>query len=240
MAKYQEIYNRIRSRIINKRIKPNTYLPSEMDLMKEFDASRDTIRKALNLLALNGYIQKEKGKGSLVLDMDTINFPVSGITSYKELEKSNMVKKSSTFVHEFNLIAADEEMKSLLSISEGNLYKTVRVRTIDGERIILDTDYLRADIITGLEIKHAQNSLYEYIENDLGLTISFARKEITVVPATDEEKELLDMKDFALLVCVKSWTYLDDATLFQYTISKHRPDKFRFIDFARRDKAQKM
>ena len=86
MAKYQEIYNRLRSRIVNKEIKANTYLPSEMDLMKEFDVSRDTIRKALNLLASNGYIHKEKGKGSLVLDLSTINFPVSGITSYKELQ----------------------------------------------------------------------------------------------------------------------------------------------------------
>lgn len=65
MAKYQEIYNRLRSRIVNKKIKANTYLPSEMELMKEFDASRDTIRKALSLLASNGYIHKEKRKGFL-------------------------------------------------------------------------------------------------------------------------------------------------------------------------------
>ena len=240
MAKYQEIYNRLKSRIVNKEIKANTYLPSEMDLMKEFDASRDTIRKALNLLASNGYIHKEKGKGSLVLDLSTINFPVSGITSYKELQDSHLVSKSTTFVHEFNLIPANEEIQSLLNMTGGDVYKTVRIRTIDGEKIILDTDYLRSDIIKGLEIKHAQNSLYEYIENELGLTISFARKEITVIPATDEEKELLDMKDYGLLVCVRSWTYLEDATLFQYTVSKHRPDKFRFVDFARRDKTQKM
>lgn len=42
------------------------------------------------------------------------------------------------------------------------------------------------------------------------------------------------MDGFDLLVCVKSYTYLEDATLFQYTESKHRPDKFRFVEFARR------
>ena len=77
-------------------------------------------------------------------------------------------------------------------------------------------------------------SLYNYIENELGLKISFARKEFTVVKATEEEKNLLDMHEYDLLVCVKSYTYLEDASLFQYTISKHRPDKFRFVDFARR------
>ena len=59
-SKYQEIYERLRAKIINKKYKPNTYLPGEYELMEQYDASRDTIRKALNLLSLNGYIQKEK------------------------------------------------------------------------------------------------------------------------------------------------------------------------------------
>lgn len=42
------------------------------------------------------------------------------------------------------------------------------------------------------------------------------------------------MKAFDMVVVVRSYTYLDDNRLFQYTISKHRPDKFVFIDFARR------
>ena len=42
------------------------------------------------------------------------------------------------------------------------------------------------------------------------------------------------MGEYDFLVCVRSYTYLDDATLFEYTISKHRPDKFRFVDFTRR------
>ena len=61
-----------------------------------------------------------------------------------------------------------------------------------------------------------------------------ARKEITIHPASSHERQLLDMADHDLLVCVKTYAYLDDATLFQYTESKHRPDKFRFVEFARR------
>ena len=114
------------------------------------------------------------------------------------------------------------------------MYHVKRIREIEGEKIILDEDYLVKDIVNGLSYQDAENSLYEYIEKELGLKISFARKEITVVKATEEEKQLLDMLDYDLLVCVKSYVYLEDATLFQYTISKHRPDKFRFVDFARR------
>ena len=33
--------------------------------------------------------------------------------------------------------------------------------------------------------------------------------------------------------------YLEDTSLFQYTESRHRPDKFQFVDFARRNGIKK-
>ncbi|MCD7807768.1 MAG: trehalose operon repressor [Erysipelotrichaceae bacterium] len=233
MTKYKMIYQDLLDKIKSGDIPANTYLPGEYELMKLYDASRDTIRKALNLLLQNGYIQKEKGKGSLVLDNSKIDFPVSGVISFKELQKT-MPGEVHTFVHTFQYLPVSDELKKELYMDDGNIYHIERIREIDGEKIILDIDYINAQVVPDLTIEHAQNSLYEYIENDLGLKISFARKEITVIKATEEEKKLLDMKDYDLLVCVKSYTYLEDATLFQYTLSKHRPDKFRFVDFARR------
>lgn len=233
MSKYQMIYQELLEKIKSKEIKPGSYLPSENELMKQYDASRDTIRKALNLLLQNGYIQKNKGKGSLVLDVDRIAFPVSGVTSFKELQKT-MHTDVETIVHIFEEEEIPEDLKEDLYMDKGIVYHVERIRKIDGKRVILDTDYINGDIIKGLKREHAQNSLYEYIEKELGLKISFARKEITVAKATVREKGLLDMQDYDLLVCVKSYTYLEDATLFQYTVSKHRPDKFRFVDFARR------
>ena len=80
------------------------------------------------------------------------------------------------------------------------------------------------------------DSIYEYIEEVLGLKIAFAQKEITVESATLEDKKLLDCEGYDMIVVVKSYTYLDDTRLFQYTESRHRPDKFKFVDFARRTK----
>ena len=188
LSKYQRISQDLIDKIDKQEIKVHSYLPSENELMKLYNASRDTIRKALDILLKNGYIQKNKGKGSLVLDVDKVAFPVSGVMSFKELAKT-INSEVVTKVIELSLNPVDVQMKK---------------------------------------------ELYNYIENELGLKISFARKEFTVVKATEEEKNLLDMHEYDLLVCVKSYTYLEDASLFQYTISKHRPDKFRFVDFARR------
>lgn len=81
-----------------------------------------------------------------------------------------------------------------------------------------------------------KDSIYAYVEGELGLKIAYAKKEITVQFATEEDKKYLDLKKFDMVVVVKSYTYLDDTSLFQYTESRHRPDKFKFVDFARRKK----
>lgn len=233
LSKYLQIYEDLKQKIERKEIPSHTFLPSENELMTLYHSSRDTIRKSLSLLQQNGYIHTSKGKGSLVLDHEKIAFPVAGLTSFKELSHT-LLGDVMTIVHCFEKIPVTTYLKKELYMQKGDVYHIERIRDIDGEKIILDIDYINAQVIPHLTKEIVQDSIYEYIENDLGLKVSFAKKEITVIQASDQEKELLDMDGFDLLVCVKSYTYLEDATLFQYTESKHRPDKFRFVEFARR------
>ena len=51
---------------------------------------------------------------------------------------------------------------------------------------------------------------------------------------TEEDDTLLDLNGFSNVVVIKSKVYLSDASLFQYTESRHRPDKFRFVELPER------
>lgn len=233
-SKYLAIYNEITSKIENGKIEPNAKLSSENEMMQEYDVSRDTVRKALNLLERNGYIQKIKGKGSFVLDVNKFDFPVSGLTSFKELSK-RIGEKSNTVLQELELIKPDKFLMEQLNVSQDDdVWKVIRVREIGDKKIILDKDFLNQKFVPLLDKKICEDSIYEYLENTLGLNISFAKKEITVQQATEEDKKYLDMEHYNMIVVVKNYIYLDDTSLFQYTESRHRPDKFRFVDFARR------
>ena len=52
---------------------PLQELPSENELMQSYGFSKDTIRKALSLLEIDGYIQKQQGRNSIVLNMIYLN-----------------------------------------------------------------------------------------------------------------------------------------------------------------------
>ena len=78
----------IASKIHHEIYPPKTFLPSEHQLAELYGASRETTRKALDQLTELGLIQKIKGRGSLVLDIQRYTFPISGITSFKELNNA--------------------------------------------------------------------------------------------------------------------------------------------------------
>lgn len=233
-SKYLTIYNEISNKIENNKIQSGEKLPSENEMMKEYNVSRDTIRKALNLLESNGYIQKVKGKGSFVIDINKFDFPVSGLTSFKELS-TKMGVESNTLVKELKLMKPDNFLMKQLNLSKNDdVWKVIRVREINNKKIILDKDFFNKKYVPLLTKDICENSIYEYLENELGLKISFAKKEITVQQATQEDKSYLDFENYNMIVVVKNYIYLDDMSLFQYTESRHRPDRFKFVEFARR------
>ncbi|EPY2291065.1 trehalose operon repressor [Clostridium sporogenes] len=233
-SKYLTIYNEISNKIENNKIQSGEKLSSENEMMQEYNVSRDTIRKALNLLESNGYIQKVKGKGSFVIDINKFDFPVSGLTSFKELS-TKMGVESNTLVKELKLMKPDNFLMKQLNLSKNDdVWKVIRVREINNKKIILDKDFFNKKYVPLLTKDICENSIYEYLENELGLKISFAKKEITVQQATEEDKSYLDFENYNMIVVVKNYIYLDDMSLFQYTESRHRPDRFKFVEFARR------
>lgn len=103
--------------------------------------------------------------------------------------------------------------------------------------MIIDIDYLLKEIIAELPEERAADSIYDYFENDLGLEISYAQKEITVEAVTENDQRLMDLNEDTYIVVVRSVVSLEDTRCFEYTESRHRLDKFKFVDFARRRKA---
>ncbi|GEK59971.1 trehalose operon repressor [Marinococcus halophilus] len=233
--KYLDIYEEIAHGIRSEQFKPHALLPSEHELTSMYDTSRETIRKALNLLSEHGYIQKIQGKGSVVLETGRFDFPVSGLVSFKELAEQTG-SNSKTHVHSLTLSPVPAALQHVFEAEEEaeQVWEVKRQRKMDGENIVLDIDYLLERWVPGLTEDICADSIYDYVENKLELVISFARKEITIEKPTHEDGQLLDLYPDSSIAVVRNYVYLDNAELFQYTESRHRSDKFRFIDFARR------
>ena len=236
MNKFKEIFLDLEQKILEQEYPPHTLLPSENQLIKIYGVSRETIRKALNLLTTEGYIQKKQGKGSIVLDRNRFDFPIAGLTSYKELQETQHIP-SETIVQILEETKVDQALSDITGWNkETPVWHLVRQRKINGEIVILDRDYLLKDVVPVMTKKIGEGSIYDYFENELDLTIAYAQKEITVEPVTPTIEEAMDLNGDQYVVVVRGLVHLEDTSCFEYTESIHRLDKFRFVEFARRRK----
>ncbi|GGI66466.1 MULTISPECIES: trehalose operon repressor [Enterococcus] len=237
MNKFKEIFLDLEQKILTGDYPSHSLLPSEKQLIQIYGVSRETVRKALNLLRNAGYIQKKQGKGSIVLDVNRFDFPISGLTSFRELQETQNISNETTVVT-LEKTTVNDKLQSITDWPiDTEVWHLVRQRRIDGEVVLIDKDYLLTEIIPELPVEKAQDSIYAYFEKDLGLTIAYARKEIVVEPITSDLRELMSLTATDThVVVVRSLVYLEDTRCFEYSESIHRLDKFRFVDFARRKK----
>jgi len=67
---YEKIYNRLIYDIRTSKLMPGDRVPSEKELADEYKVSRITTKKAMEMLVQSGYIERIRGKGSYVTNID--------------------------------------------------------------------------------------------------------------------------------------------------------------------------
>ncbi|MGT2767761.1 trehalose operon repressor [Streptococcus ictaluri] len=234
MKKYQAIYKDLEERISKDYYQEGDFLPTEMELATAYEASRNTVRKALSLLNKAGLITKKQGRGIQVIKHHQILFPISELTSYQELVTYfNMDSKTNVIA--IDKLIVDQKLSKLTGFSVNSLvWRITRQRVVEGVASVLDIDYLYKEKVPLMTREIAEHSIYHYLEKDLHLAIDFALKEVTIDQVTDRDKILLDLGSDQHVVSVKSKVYLSNNDQFQFTESRHKLEKFKFLDFARR------
>ena len=237
-AKYEGIYHSIQKRIEAQDYPYQSLLPSENTLIEEYACSRNTVRRALAELVADGYVQtmQERGVRVIYQPVGKTTFTIGGIETFQETARRNRLH-AVTKVTKFETVIADERFAAKSGFSVGDeLWSIERVRYLDGKALILDVNYFLKEFVPGLTPEIAANSIYEYIENTLGMQIITSKRRITVEHATARDEKLLDMGTYGCVAVVVNQTFNAAGLPFEYTQSRHQPDYFCFQDIATRKK----
>ena len=235
-AKYDQIYRDLKEKIETEVYSYQEMLPSEHMLVREYGCSRNTVRRALAELTADGYVQPMHGKGvrNIFRPVEQEAFTVGGIESFKESSARNK-RKGTTQVLQFAEIIADEKIEKRTGFRNGTcLYYIQRLRFLNGIPLILDHNYFLKEAVPGLTPEIASQSIYDYLEGTLGITITTSKRTLTVEHVTQIDEKYIDLKDYNCMAVITSQTFDDNGIQFEYTQSRHRPDFFRFQDVATR------
>ncbi|MCR6094948.1 GntR family transcriptional regulator [Salipaludibacillus agaradhaerens] len=77
-TKYNFVKNKIKSQILQGFIQPHQKVGSETELMKEYEVSRHTVRKAIDELVNDGWIYKKQGAGTFCADRSALKSGTAG------------------------------------------------------------------------------------------------------------------------------------------------------------------
>ncbi len=237
-TKYDQIYAELRARIEQQEYGFQELLPSENTLVKEYGCSRNTVRRAIGRLADEGYVQSLHGKGVRIIYQpgQLSEFMLSGIESLKEAVARNQTEYR-TKVGCCAELTVDQRISARTTFPVGaEIYYIQRVRYIDGEALILDHNYFLKEVARDLTPEIAEQSIYAYLEQELGENIVTTKRKVTVERASQIDEMYLELGDYNCLAVVSSMTYNADGVMFEFTQSRHRPDKFAFYDLAHRVK----
>jgi len=235
-AIYETIYKDLKQKIETDVFAYQELLPSENTLIQTYNCSRNTLRRAVSRLVTDGYVQTMQGKGvrNIYQPVAQTAFTIGEIESFRESAARNG-HRSLTKVILFTEFAINEKQALYTGFDVGTeIYYIQRLHYLDDIPLILNHNYFLKEAIPGLTKDIAEDSIYQYLEQTLHMTIVNSKRIMTVEKMTQIDEKYLKMnaEDYNCVAVVSSQTFNSDGVMFEYTQSRHRPDYFRFYDNA--------
>ncbi|MCE4048968.1 GntR family transcriptional regulator [Bacillus sp. Au-Bac7] len=227
MVKYKNIAEQIRNRIINNEYDASKPLPDQERLAKEFGTSRVTIIKALNLLSIEGLIYSKQGSGTFIrknaLQMSKLDSRADEYVGVTEQIKGNGT--ISSVIISFNVrFPTEEECEKLMITKSQPIYDIIRFRLLNEEPFLMEHTIMPVHVIPNITEEILNKSIYQYIKNDLGLTMLGANRRIRADQPDELDQQYLKCTERDPVLEVIQVVYLDNGVPFEYSRTRHRYD----------------
>lgn len=228
VPKYYRVKEVLQERILDGTWTVDTLIPSEPELCQEFGVSRITVRRAISDLIHEGKLRTVQGKGTFVASPKLQErFVQRAFGIYEDMERRGL--HLTTEVIRQGIIPAPSEVATRLGLHPGDpVHILVRVRSVQGEKILVSTTYIPAYLCpTLVDDDLSSISLYRLLREHYQLTIAHGERSLEAVAAGQWEARLLDVALGSPLLRLDSIAYLKDGHAFEYSQSLHRGDRAR-------------
>jgi len=204
--------------------KPGDIIPTEQELMEQYDISRSTTRQAILALVNDGYLHREKSKGTIVSSPTGRMRFVGSLMSFSEEMESKKIPHHSQIINQ-EVIPASETIAEKFQIKTGSpVYHLKRVRYVNDRPFLLDEHYIPYYLCNGIEEKYKNNtSLYHLLKVEFNFNLHHGQIEFEpVVPTSKEVIDVLKVNPATSLLYVARMVYSDkDIPLDYFTAIIH-------------------
>jgi GntR family transcriptional regulator len=232
---YRRVGDAIAVRIRSGELAPGARVPSERELAVGQGISRMTARAAVGLLARRGLVERRERSGVFVArpkieqSLDTVaglsdQLGGRGVVPGAEVLEARTVEAAEL---------GDAEAISRLGLSEGEaVHVVVRVRTGDGEPLVLEENYLRERLLPGLLHEDLRGSLYALVRERYGLSVARTRQELEPTPLDPGAAAMLGVSPDVPALRVTRTAWDAEGRAIEFARDLHRGDRIVFVSDA--------
>lgn len=221
---YRQLMQRIRADIASGVYPVQSRIPSEAELGAKYQVSRVTVRKALAELTSEGLLRRMQGKGTYVC-APRLKSNLKDVTSFHEACRM-MGCTPGTKVISAQMIQAEGDLREKLALSGGDAVEIIRLRTADGQPVMLEANRFPMQYASLLE-EDLTGSLYHALSRQ-GVEAASGVHEISLCYATAQQARLLDVEPGAALLMLDQIIYDQHGAPLHTSHQVIRGDRFTF------------
>lgn len=192
MPLYLQLYEILKQNITSGRWAEGSLIQTENNLMKNHGVGRETVRRAVLKLVNEGYLYRQRGKGTYVCRKR----PEDGLEQLVSFTSEMIARgyKPGTKVIAHGLSKAGPEIGGRLNCGANEeIIYLKRLRTANDILIAVEDSYLCPDTIGRLDPKKLEGSIYNHLIYDKGIRPGRITQEISSSVADDETAGLLEI-----------------------------------------------
>lgn len=234
MKKYDMIATDLKKRIESGEFEETKKLPTGSELMKEYNASKNTINSAINLLVSDGLLFAIHGSGFYIRKPNKGTIKLNNTIGFSNEHPGEKIERD---ILKFELKNCNQELATKMECPVGTpIYEIKRLMYIDDQPFAVEYTYYNKDIIPYLNEDIARKSIFSFIIDDLKLTIGFSEKYISAYPLSKEDQELLQLEPGAFGLIIDDNVFLSNGKKFNYSKIWYN---YKYANFFNNDKSTK-
>ena len=224
---YHQIYVLIREKILSGVYPDGSLIPTENELEKMFDVSRITVKRALDELAAEGLVTRQRGRGTTITFDNPVSTSPTNMDGLLE-DLATIAKETTVKIVEFDFIKVPPQAMDALNLSASSIVqKVIRVRYKNSTPFSYVVTYLPEDIGRSFSFDELENEPILALIERSGKSISRARQTVTATLADATTAPALSVNIGSPLLKVSRIVYDDDDKPVEYITINYRPDHYQ-------------
>lgn len=203
-------------------------LPPESVLIKNFGASRTTVRKAIENLVLKGVVEIRRGTGTFV-STEKFRHRLNALTGFVE-DMEELGHRASARLLGWSTVAASESVAQNLNLAVGTSVVCIhRVRLANGVPVSLDETYLPAELGQKVVTNDLNaEPIFSLLENKYDTPLFEAEYRLEAASASATVAQALQIEQGAPIFLIERTSFTHENRPVDYEKLHYRGDLVQF------------